>query len=45
MTFSDPSLQQTADHWRDAVDDKIDQLGWRAFTRVEQPDSDVTIFD
>lgn len=44
MTFSDPSLQQTADHWRDAVDDKIDQLGWRAFTRVEQPDSDVTIF-
>ncbi|WP_273728356.1 helix-turn-helix transcriptional regulator [Brucella gallinifaecis] len=52
MTFSDPSTlpvfpshhEQAEDHWREAVDGKIDQLGWRAFTKVEQPDSDITIF-
>lgn len=30
--------------WRDVVDGEIDQLGWRAYTTVEQPDTDVTVF-
>ncbi|MEJ5083111.1 helix-turn-helix transcriptional regulator [Ochrobactrum sp. MYb379] len=46
MTFSNDPLhhEQEDDHWREAVDGKIDQLGWRAFTKVEQPDSDITVF-
>jgi AraC-like DNA-binding protein len=52
MTFSDPSTfpalpsnhEQMEDHWREAVDGKIDQLGWRAFTKVEQSGSDITVF-
>ncbi|WP_407977549.1 helix-turn-helix transcriptional regulator [Brucella pseudogrignonensis] len=52
MTLSDSSNplsapeSQTAqpESWRDVVDGEIDQLGWRAFTKVEQPDTDVTVF-
>jgi AraC-like DNA-binding protein len=52
MNFSDRSQSENeiagADSiphgWMESVDSEIDQLGWRAATRVEQPGSDVTIY-
>lgn len=32
------------DSWKECVETEIDQLGWRAATRVEQPGDDVTIY-
>lgn len=32
------------DSWKECVEAEIDQLGWRAATRVEQPGDDVTIY-
>ncbi|WP_371818691.1 helix-turn-helix transcriptional regulator [Rhodomicrobium sp. Az07] len=46
---SEPSVsfyQQSGLHrtWREAVECSIDDVGWRRFTRVDQPDRDVTIY-
>lgn len=52
MNFSDisqydndaPGEVQIPHGWKESVDCEIDQLGWRAATRVEQPGDDVTIY-
>lgn len=46
MTSSDDTSgkEQAPDHWKECVEAEIDQLGWRAATRVEQPGDDVTIY-
>lgn len=36
--------EEAPDHWKECVEAEIDQLGWRAATRVEQPGDDVTIY-